>query len=60
MSMWETTIFLHHVLAEVAQNKMSKAKISWVNNVNKEVFEPPDLHCIEEHQEEQQQKTSRR
>ncbi|KAL9867957.1 synaptotagmin-like protein 2 isoform 11-T13 [Geothlypis trichas] len=46
-------------IAEVAQNKMSKAKISWVNNVNKEVFEPPDLHCIEEHQEEQQQKTSR-
>ncbi|NWR18404.1 SYTL2 protein, partial [Emberiza fucata] len=44
-------------IAEVAQNKTSKAKISWVNNVNKEVFEPPDLHGIEEHQEEQQ-KTS--
>ncbi|XP_036240460.1 synaptotagmin-like protein 2 [Molothrus ater] len=45
-------------IAEVAQNKMSKAKISWVNNVNKEVFEPPDLHGLEEHQEEEQQKTS--
>ncbi|NXR51292.1 SYTL2 protein, partial [Hippolais icterina] len=45
-------------IAEVAQNKMSKAKISWVNNVNKEVFVPPDLHGIVEHQEEQQQKTS--
>ncbi|XP_030814677.1 synaptotagmin-like protein 2 isoform X2 [Camarhynchus parvulus] len=45
-------------IAEVAQNKTSKAKISWVNNVNKEVFEPPELHGIEEHQEEEQQKTS--
>ncbi|XP_059694461.1 synaptotagmin-like protein 2 isoform X9 [Haemorhous mexicanus] len=45
-------------IAEVGQNKTSKAKISWVNNVNKEVFEPSDLHCIEEHQEEEQQKTS--
>ncbi|XP_064575990.1 synaptotagmin-like protein 2 isoform X4 [Zonotrichia leucophrys gambelii] len=45
-------------IAEVAQNKTSKAKISWVNNVNKEVFQPPDLHGIEEHQEEEQQKTS--
>ncbi|NWY31326.1 SYTL2 protein, partial [Pheucticus melanocephalus] len=45
-------------IVEVAQNKMSKAKMSWVNNVNKEVFEPPDLHDIEEHQEEEQQKTS--
>ncbi|XP_037995343.1 synaptotagmin-like protein 2 isoform X11 [Motacilla alba alba] len=45
-------------IAEVGQNKMSKAKISWVNNVNKEVFETPDLHGIEEHQEEEQQKTS--
>ncbi|NWT26948.1 SYTL2 protein, partial [Cardinalis cardinalis] len=45
-------------IAEVAQNKTSKAKISWVNNVNKEVFEPPDLHGIEEHEEEEQQKTS--
>ncbi|XP_050833019.1 synaptotagmin-like protein 2 isoform X2 [Serinus canaria] len=45
-------------IAEVGQNKMSKAKISWVNNVNKEVFEPPDLHGIEEHQEEEQQKTN--
>ncbi|NWS81585.1 SYTL2 protein, partial [Toxostoma redivivum] len=44
-------------IAEVGQNKMSKAKISWVNNVNKEVFVPPDLHSIVEHQEEQQ-KTS--
>ncbi|NWZ68082.1 SYTL2 protein, partial [Acrocephalus arundinaceus] len=45
-------------IAEVAQNKMSKAKVSWVNNVNKEVFVPPDLHGIVEHQEEEQQKTS--
>nr|XP_014121678.2 synaptotagmin-like protein 2 isoform X1 [Zonotrichia albicollis] len=45
-------------IAEVAQNKTSKAKISWVNNVNKEVFQPPDLHGIEEHQEEEKQKTS--
>ncbi|NWY90266.1 SYTL2 protein, partial [Loxia curvirostra] len=45
-------------IAEVGQNKMSKAKISWVNNINKEVFEPPDLHGIEEHQEDEQQKTN--
>ncbi|XP_041339611.1 synaptotagmin-like protein 2 isoform X4 [Pyrgilauda ruficollis] len=45
-------------IAEVGHNKTSKAKISWVNNVNKEVFVPPDLHGIEEHQEEEQQKTS--
>ncbi|NWU37055.1 SYTL2 protein, partial [Hylia prasina] len=41
-------------IAEVGQSKTSKAKISWVNNVNKEVFVPPDLHGIVEHQEEQQ------
>ncbi|NXQ24699.1 SYTL2 protein, partial [Alaudala cheleensis] len=40
-------------IAEVAQNKASKAKISWVSNVNKEVFVPSDLHGIVEHQEEQ-------
>uniref|UniRef100_A0A8C3R7T8 Synaptotagmin-like protein 2 n=1 Tax=Cyanoderma ruficeps TaxID=181631 RepID=A0A8C3R7T8_9PASS len=45
-------------IAEMAQKKTSKAKISWVNNVNKEVFIPPDLHSIVEHQEEEQQKTS--
>ncbi|KAI1242087.1 hypothetical protein IHE44_0005604, partial [Lamprotornis superbus] len=45
-------------IAEVGQNKMSKAKISWVNNINKEVLVPPDLHSIVEHQEEEQQKTS--
>ncbi|NWT83604.1 SYTL2 protein, partial [Lanius ludovicianus] len=45
-------------IAQVGQNKMSKAKISWVNNVNKEVVVPPDLHGIVEHQEEEQQKTS--
>uniref|UniRef100_A0A8C3UHQ5 Synaptotagmin-like protein 2 n=1 Tax=Catharus ustulatus TaxID=91951 RepID=A0A8C3UHQ5_CATUS len=45
-------------IAEVGQNKTSKAKVSWVNNVNKEVFMPPDLHSIVEHQEEEQQKTS--
>ncbi|XP_062343478.1 synaptotagmin-like protein 2 isoform X1 [Cinclus cinclus] len=44
-------------IAEVGQNKTSKAKISWVNNVNKEAFMPPDLHSIVEHQEEEQQKT---
>ncbi|NXK33605.1 SYTL2 protein, partial [Piprites chloris] len=42
-------------LAEVSQNKMSKAKTSWVSNVNKEVFVPPDLHGTVEHQEERQQ-----
>uniref|UniRef100_A0A8C5TNP3 RabBD domain-containing protein n=1 Tax=Malurus cyaneus samueli TaxID=2593467 RepID=A0A8C5TNP3_9PASS len=42
----------------VAQNKTSKAKISWVNNVNKEVIVPPDLHSIVEHQEQQQLKTT--
>ncbi|XP_027517249.1 synaptotagmin-like protein 2 isoform X2 [Corapipo altera] len=42
-------------VAEVSQNKMSKPKTSWVSNVNKEVFVPPDLHGIVEHQEEQQQ-----
>ncbi|NXR72789.1 SYTL2 protein, partial [Pycnonotus jocosus] len=45
-------------IAEVAQNKTSKAKISWVNNVNKEAFVPPNLHSIVEHQEEDQQRTS--
>ncbi|NWX63815.1 SYTL2 protein, partial [Promerops cafer] len=45
-------------IAEVGQNKTSKAKISWVNNVNKEVFVPPDLHGIVEHQEEQQKTSS--
>ncbi|XP_056351629.1 synaptotagmin-like protein 2 isoform X7 [Oenanthe melanoleuca] len=45
-------------IAEMGQNKMSKAKISWVNNVNKEVFMPPDLHSIVEHQEEQQKTSS--
>ncbi|NXO35407.1 SYTL2 protein, partial [Locustella ochotensis] len=45
-------------IAEMGQNKTSKAKISWVNNVNKEVFVPPNLQSIVEHQEEQQQKTS--
>ncbi|NXM86156.1 SYTL2 protein, partial [Oenanthe oenanthe] len=45
-------------VAEMGQNKTSKAKISWVNNVNKEVFVPPDLHSIVEHQEEQQKTSS--
>ncbi|NXK86955.1 SYTL2 protein, partial [Formicarius rufipectus] len=46
-------------VAEVSQNKTSKAKTSWVSNVNKEVFVPPDLHGIVEHQEDEQQlKTS--
>ncbi|NXK60629.1 SYTL2 protein, partial [Sylvietta virens] len=45
-------------IAEVAQNKTSKAKISWVSNVNKEVLMPPDLHSIVQHQEEQQKASS--
>ncbi|NWR32487.1 SYTL2 protein, partial [Tachuris rubrigastra] len=46
-------------IAEVSQNKMSKAKTSWVSNVNKEDFLPSDLCNIVEHQEEHQQlKTS--
>ncbi|XP_074906256.1 synaptotagmin-like protein 2 isoform X2 [Buteo buteo] len=40
-------------LAEVSQNKSNKAKNSWVSNVNKEVFVPPELHGIVEHPEEQ-------
>ncbi|NXW45126.1 SYTL2 protein, partial [Nyctiprogne leucopyga] len=42
-------------LAEVSQNKTNKAKNSWVSNVNKEVFVPPELHGIVEHQEEEEQ-----
>ncbi|NXF50244.1 SYTL2 protein, partial [Oceanites oceanicus] len=42
-------------LAEVSQNKSNKAKNSWVSNVNKEVFVPPELHGIVEHQEEEEQ-----
>uniref|UniRef100_A0A8C8BS80 Synaptotagmin-like protein 2 n=1 Tax=Otus sunia TaxID=257818 RepID=A0A8C8BS80_9STRI len=42
-------------LVEVSQNKSNKAKNSWVSNVNKEVFVPPELHGIVEHQEEEQQ-----
>ncbi|XP_059691773.1 synaptotagmin-like protein 2 [Gavia stellata] len=42
-------------LAEVSQSKSNKVKNSWVSNVNKEVFVPPELHGIVEHQEEQQQ-----
>ncbi|XP_010178362.1 PREDICTED: synaptotagmin-like protein 2 [Mesitornis unicolor] len=45
-------------LAEVSQSKSNKAKNSWVSNVNKEVFVPPELHGIEEHQEEQLLKSS--
>ncbi|NXW03421.1 SYTL2 protein, partial [Fregetta grallaria] len=41
--------------AEVSQNKSNKAKNSWVSNVNKEVFVPPELHGIVEHQEEEEQ-----
>lgn len=53
-------MFLFHVLGEMSQNKSNKAKNSWVSNVNKEVFVPPELHGIAEHQEEQQQKSSSR
>ncbi|KAM6341952.1 synaptotagmin-like protein 2 isoform 1-T2 [Podargus strigoides] len=45
-------------LAEVSQNKSNKAKNSWVSNVNKEVFVPPELHGIVEHQEEEELKSS--
>ncbi|NWI97506.1 SYTL2 protein, partial [Pitta sordida] len=45
-------------LAEVSQSKTSKAKSTWVRNVNKEVFVPGDLHGIVEQQEEQELKTS--
>ncbi|XP_071588159.1 synaptotagmin-like protein 2 isoform X5 [Heliangelus exortis] len=45
-------------LAELSQNKSNKLKNSWVSNVNKEVFVPPELHGIGEHQEEEQLKSS--
>ncbi|XP_021154444.2 synaptotagmin-like protein 2 isoform X1 [Columba livia] len=45
-------------LAEVSQNKSNKAKNSWVSNINKEVFVPPELHSIKEHQEEQLKSSS--
>ncbi|XP_055558880.1 synaptotagmin-like protein 2 isoform X3 [Falco cherrug] len=45
-------------LAEVSQNKSNKAKNSWVSNVDKEVFVPPEPHGIVEHQEEEQLKAS--
>ncbi|PKK23353.1 synaptotagmin-like 2 [Columba livia] len=45
-------------LAEVSQNKSNKAKNSWVSNINKEVFVPPELHNIKEHQEEQLKSSS--
>ncbi|NWR57834.1 SYTL2 protein, partial [Bucorvus abyssinicus] len=46
------------ILAEMSQNKSNKEKNSWVSNINKEVFVPPELHGIVEHQEEQQQQKS--
>uniref|UniRef100_A0A8C0BS99 RabBD domain-containing protein n=1 Tax=Buteo japonicus TaxID=224669 RepID=A0A8C0BS99_9AVES len=42
------------------QNKSNKAKNSWVSNVNKEVFMPPELHGIVEHPEEELKSGSRR
>ncbi|XP_067171587.1 synaptotagmin-like protein 2 [Apteryx mantelli] len=42
-------------LAEVSQNKSNKAKSSWVSNVNKEVFVPPKLYGVVEHQEEEEE-----
>ncbi|NXI60755.1 SYTL2 protein, partial [Chloroceryle aenea] len=42
-------------LAEMSQNKSSKN--TWVSNFKKEVFVPPELHGIEEHQEEEQMKS---
>ncbi|XP_054680601.1 synaptotagmin-like protein 2 [Grus americana] len=44
-------------LAEMSQNK---SKNSWVSNVNKEVFVPPELHGIVEHQEEEPLQSSSR
>ncbi|XP_065534907.1 synaptotagmin-like protein 2 isoform X3 [Lathamus discolor] len=44
-----------HNSAEVSQSKSNKVKSSWVSNVNKEVFVPPELHGIVEHQEEEEQ-----
>ncbi|XP_035185606.1 synaptotagmin-like protein 2 isoform X8 [Oxyura jamaicensis] len=44
-------------VAEVSQSKSNKAKNSWVSNVNKEVFVPPELHGIVEHQEEEELKS---
>uniref|UniRef100_A0A8C9FI24 Uncharacterized protein n=1 Tax=Pavo cristatus TaxID=9049 RepID=A0A8C9FI24_PAVCR len=55
MNTWEITVFLFHALAEVSQSKSNKAKDSWVSNVNKEVFAPPELHGIVEHQEEEEE-----
>ncbi|XP_062423363.1 synaptotagmin-like protein 2 isoform X2 [Rhea pennata] len=46
------------MLAEVNQNKSNKAKNSWVSNVNKEVFIPPKLCGVAEHQEEEEVKSS--
>ncbi|NXD81388.1 SYTL2 protein, partial [Halcyon senegalensis] len=43
-------------LAEMSQNKSSKN--TWVSNFNKEVFVPPELPGIGEHQEEEQQPKS--
>ncbi|NWW94132.1 SYTL2 protein, partial [Rhynochetos jubatus] len=45
-------------LADVSQNKSNKAKSSWVSNVNKEVFLPPELHGIVEHPEEELKSSS--
>ncbi|XP_010146312.1 PREDICTED: uncharacterized protein LOC104506889, partial [Eurypyga helias] len=45
-------------LADVSQNTSNKAKSSWVSNVNKEVFVPPELHGIVEHQEEELKSSS--
>ncbi|XP_042649241.1 synaptotagmin-like protein 2 isoform X4 [Tyto alba] len=45
-------------LAEMSQNKSNKEKNSWVSNVNKEVFVPPELHGVVEHQEQQQKSSS--
>ncbi|XP_068786720.1 synaptotagmin-like protein 2 isoform X8 [Struthio camelus] len=39
-------------LAEVSQNKPNKAQNSWVSNINKEVFVPPKLYDVVEHEEE--------
>ncbi|NXJ86660.1 SYTL2 protein, partial [Trogon melanurus] len=45
-------------LAEMSQNRSNRAKNTWVSNVNREVFVPPELHDIVEHQEEQLKSSS--
>ncbi|XP_067424910.1 synaptotagmin-like protein 2 isoform X3 [Emydura macquarii macquarii] len=45
-------------IAERSQNKSDRTKNSWVNNVNKEVFVPPELSGVMEETEEAEVKSS--